>query len=81
MCLYLSDRDYLLSVTAKYTCVNRGSTIKKGEKMTPHTVLVASVSIIRNGKFLMLEENKPGEEGSITDCKWIDLGHLLEMWI
>lgn len=31
--------------------------------MTPHFVLVASVSIISNGKLLMIEENKPGEEG------------------
>ena len=31
--------------------------------MTPHTVLVASVSIIKNDKLLMIEENKPGEEG------------------
>lgn len=31
--------------------------------MEPQFVLVASVSIINNGELLMIEENKPGEEG------------------
>ncbi|WP_454190814.1 NUDIX domain-containing protein [Paenibacillus sp. Marseille-Q7038] len=31
--------------------------------MTPHFVLVASVSIVSHGKLLMIEEKKPGEVG------------------
>lgn len=31
--------------------------------MTPHFVLVASVSIVRHGELLMIEEKKPGEAG------------------